>query len=467
MTEKNALLRSIPAVDELLRAPAISALAAEVGPALLAAWVREELGRVRAGVLDRSVGQDGIAAALEGIAGRLRDRARTLHSLPLLRRVINATGVIVHTNLGRAPLPGGALDAMAQAGASYSTVEYDLGTGQRGSRTVHLQAAAAALFPGRGLLAVNNNAAAVLLALNTLAEGKEVVISRGELVEIGGSFRIPEVMAKAGAHLREVGTTNRTRIADYRSAITDRTGLLIKVHTSNYRIVGFVEETPLEQLSALGREKGIPVMVDQGSGSILAAGETGLTGEPGVGELLAAGADLVTFSGDKLLGGPQAGLIVGEPALVARCAKNPLARALRIDKTRIAGLAWTLAEHAAGRAGRSVPVLEMLLRGRDELEARAEAIAARLAARGARLEVELTNGSSRVGGGAAPMWDIPTRLLSLRPRERGVSAFEEALRRHDPPVIARIAEGRLLVDLRTVDPAEDELLAGALEAAAG
>jgi L-seryl-tRNA(Ser) seleniumtransferase len=274
-------------------------------------------------------------------------------------------------------------------------------------------------------------------------------------------------MAKAGALLREVGTTNRTRISDYRSAVTDRTGLLIKVHTSNYRIVGFVEETPLEQLSALGREKGIPVMVDQGSGSIPAAGETGLADEPGVGELLASGADLVTFSGDKLLGGPQAGLIVGEAALVARCAKNPLARALRIDKTRIAGLAWTLAEHAAGRAGRSVPVLEMLLRGREGLEARAAAIAARLAARGARLEVELTDGSSRVGGGAAPMWDIPTRLLSLRPREGGVSAFEEALRRHEPPVIARIADGRLLVDLRTVDPAEDELLAGALEAAAG
>jgi L-seryl-tRNA(Ser) seleniumtransferase len=381
-----------------------------------------------------------------------------------LRRVLNATGVLVHTNLGRAPLASGALAAMQAAGASYTNLEYDLEAGERGSRGAHLQTAASALFPGRALLAVNNNAAAVLLALNTLAEGREVILSRGEMVEIGGSFRIPEVMAKAGAHLKEVGTTNRTRLADYSAAVSERTALIVKVHTSNYRIVGFVEETTVAELAELAAEKGLPLLVDQGSGTLLKEGPAALPGETDVASLLGMGASLVACSGDKVLGGPQAGLLVGEPELVSRCARNPLARALRLDKNRIAALAWTLAEYAAGRAQESVPVLAMLRRTPAEIGTRARRIADALAASGVEAIVE--EGTSRVGGGAAPLHDLPTQLLVLAPKGKSVAACEAALRRHDPPVIARIAGGRLLVDLRTVDPAEDDLLASALTAAA-
>jgi len=465
MDDKASALRSLPAVDELLRLPEVQALAAEVSPALLAAWIREALGGIRRAAMEGRIEAGRVAEEAGRIPEILRGRAELL-AAPVPRRVVNATGVVVHTNLGRAPLAPGAIAAMGEAAASYSNLEYDLGTGERGSRGVHLREAAAALFPGCGLLAVNNNAAAVMLVLNTLAEGREVVLSRGELVEIGGSFRIPEVMSKAGAILREVGTTNRTRIADYRAALSERTGLFVKVHTSNYRIVGFVEETPLAALAALAKETGIPVVVDQGSGSLLPERESGLGDEKSVGELLKDGADLVTFSGDKVLGGPQAGLIVGSPELVARCARNPLARALRIDKLRIGALAWTLAEHAAGRARTSLPVLEMHFRSPAEIERRARAVAAELERRGTPVGRAVEAGSSRVGGGAAPLWDVPSALLVLKPLARSVSSFEAALRRNDPPVVARISEGNLVLDLRTVDPAEDSLLAAALDAAA-
>src|SRR5439155_7106567 len=375
--------------------------------------------------LDGAPGELDLDAALETLPARLAARASALARSPI-RRVVNATGVLVHTNLGRAPLPAAALDAARAAGGSYVNLEFDLARGQRGSRTAHLREAARALFPGRSLLAVNNNAAAVLLVLNSLAEGSEVLVSRGELVEIGGSFRIPDVMAKAGATLREVGTTNRTRIDDYRAGISSRTALLAKVHTSNYRIVGFVEETPLEELVALGRELGLPVFMDEGSGNLGAAASGPLAGEPSVSAALSAGASLVCFSGDKLLGGPQAGLIVGEPELVARCAKNPLARALRLDKLTIAALAWTLAEHAAGRAAETLPVLAMLAKTPSEIGSRASAVAARLLASSSLLEAEIVEGRSQVGGGAAPLRDLPTRLLALRPTRKTVSAFEGA-----------------------------------------
>jgi L-seryl-tRNA(Ser) seleniumtransferase len=465
MEERAELLRAIPAVDVLLRRREIADLAREISPTLLARWVREAVEGARREILEGRLRREDLEATLASLPARLAGRSRALHGNPL-RRVINATGIVVHTNLGRAPLAAGAIEAMGAAAAVYSNLEYDIERGERGSRGAHLGEVAAVLFPGKGLLAVNNNAAAVLLVLNTLAEGKEVVISRGELVEIGGSFRIPEVMAKAGATLREIGTTNRTRIADYRGAISPRTGLLIKVHTSNYRIVGFVEETPLAAVAALGREQGIPVVVDQGSGSMLAESESGLSGEPDVASLLADGASLVTFSGDKLLGGPQAGLIVGDEDLVRRCARNPLARALRIDKTRIGALAWTLAEHAAGRARRSVPVMEMLSRDAGAIEARARAILEKIERARPGLTGRVQEGVSRAGGGAAPLRDIPTRLLALAPENLSVAAYEEALRRQEIPVIARIAEERLLIDLRTVDPSEDDLLARALIAAA-
>lgn len=460
------LLRKVPAVDEVLRRSEVAALAGRAAPSLLAGWIREALDEIRRGVLEGRIDERELGSRTQSLPGALRARLAALGAPPL-RRVINATGVVVHTNLGRAPLGSGALDAVAAAGAGYNDLEYDLAEGERGSRGAHLRETASVLFPGRALLAVNNNAAAVLLALNTLAEGREAIVSRGELVEIGGSFRIPEVMAKAGAVLREVGTTNRTRLADYRAALCENTGLLVKVHTSNYRIVGFVEDTPVGELAALGRERGIPVLVDEGSGHLATGeGKDSLAGEPVVQELLAAGAHLVAFSGDKLLGGPQAGLLVGDPELVARCAKNPLARALRLDKMRLAGLAWTLSEHAAGRAAASVPVLEMCARTPQDIERRARALEARLVASNAPIDATVEEGTSRVGGGAAPLRDLPTRLLAVRPRGKSAGAMEASLRRQTPPVVARIADDRLLIDLRTVDPGEDEVLAAALDAAA-
>lgn len=458
------LLRSLPAVDEVMRRPEVAALAEKVSPVLLASWVREALAEIRADLLGGRAEAGGFASAVGSIPARIAGRAARLETSPLTR-VINASGILVHTNLGRAPLALQALESARAAGASYIDLEYDLERGERGSRSAHLEESAAALFPGQALFAVNNNAAAVLLVLNSLAEGREVVLSRGELVEIGGSFRIPDVMVKAGAVLREVGTTNRTRVADYRAAIGPRTALLAKVHTSNYRIVGFVEEASVAELVELGRETGLPVFMDEGSGNLHGAGDGPLGGEPSVLALLAAGASLVSFSGDKLLGGPQAGLIVGTPELVAKCAKNPLARALRVDKLTMAALAWTLFEHAAGRARRTIPVLRMLGLSPEEVGARAKSLAARLEESGALVESEVVAGESRIGGGAAPLRAVPTRILALRPLRRSTAAFEEALRKGDPPIVARVERERLLVDLRTVDPAEDESLAIALDAA--
>jgi L-seryl-tRNA(Ser) seleniumtransferase len=474
--EADELLRGIPAVDELLRRREVATLVFEAALPVLTAWIRESLSDLRRRVRSGDLGAAGVASEIEALPGRLRERAAALARAPL-RRVINATGVVVHTNLGRSPLPAGALEAVVAASGSYSNLEYDLAGGARGSRMAHLERASSALFAGRSLLAVNNNAAGVLLVLNTLAEGGEVILSRGEMVEIGGSFRIPDVMAKAGARLREVGTTNRTRLSDYREAMGSDTALLAKVHTSNYRIVGFVEETPVEEIAALAREKGIPFLVDEGSGYMGVAGGAHMRGEPSVGGLLEAGASLVTFSGDKLLGGPQAGLIVGDPALVSRCARNPLARALRVDKMTLAALAWTLAEYAAGRAQETLPVLGMLQATPESIGARAAAIAARLSASAvtdepgveervaARVEARVEDGTSRVGGGAAPMRELPTRVLAIRPLGKSAAAFEESLRGQDPPVIARIEAGRVLLDLRTVDPSEDELVAAALASA--
>jgi L-seryl-tRNA(Ser) seleniumtransferase len=422
------LLRKIPSVDEILRHPEVVGLVSQAAPSLLASWIREALETLRREVLEGRVDAARLALETEGLPATLSARLQSLGAPPL-HRVINATGVVVHTNLGRAPLGTGALDAIASAGAGYNDLEYDLEAGDRGSRSAHLREIADVLFPGQALLAVNNNAAAVLLALNTLAEGREAIVSRGELVEIGGSFRIPEVMAKAGATLREVGTTNRTRLADYRAALGDRTGLLVKVHTSNYRIVGFVEEASVADLAGLARERGVPLLVDEGSGHLAARdGREVMPGEPVVQELLASGAHLVAFSGDKLLGGPQAGLLAGDPALVARCAKNPLARALRLDKTRLAALAWTLAQHAAGRAAASVPVLEMCRRSADEIGGRAEKVRELLGRSGAPVQASVEDGTSRVGGGAAPMRDLPTRVLAIRPDGKSVSAMEAALR---------------------------------------
>jgi L-seryl-tRNA(Ser) seleniumtransferase len=375
--------------------------------------------------------------------------------------VINATGVVVHTNLGRSPLPGEVLQRIAALAGRYLNLEYDLARGGRGRRDDALERLAADLFPDYELVAVNNNAAAVVLLLNTVAEGKEVLVSRGELVEIGGSFRMPEILAKSGAALREVGTTNRTRLADYKKMISPRTGLLLKVHPSNYRVVGFTEETGLEELVQLGREAGIPVAEDLGSGSLIALKAAGIAGEPTVQERLAFGPDAVTFSGDKLLGGPQAGLILARPELAQKLRGNPLRRALRLDRIGILALETTLRIHLEGR-GDQLPTLAMIQTSLEQLELRAKRLAAALE-KHPRIRAELKSGISMVGGGAAPVEGLPTVLVQLEVEGLSAAKLEEALRASDPPVIARIEADRVVLDLRTVFPDEEGLILAALE----
>jgi len=459
---RNEILREIPQIDELLRREGVRQAGTGLAGGSFSVLVRETVADLRRGVLSGRLDRDHLRQRLERLPDELRARIAGL-SRSTLRPAVNATGIIVHTNLGRAPLPRGALDRMREIGSVYSTLEYDTTRGERGSRGEHLQRVAARLFPGHGLLAVNNNAAALMLVLNTLAAGREVLISRGELIEIGGSFRIPEIMQRGGAILREVGTTNRTRIADYQAALGERTGLILKVHTSNYRILGFTSEATLGELAALGRERGVPVVADQGSGAIVDLGRFGIPDEPTVGALLEQGADLVLFSGDKILGGPQAGLIVGDPDLVRRCAGNHLARALRLDKTAIAALEWVLQRYAAGRELEDIPVLRMLSEPLASLRRRAGRLAARIErATGGFYTIALEDGASMTGGGAAPLVEIPTRLIALTCEAHPASELEERLRLGDPPVVARVRDGRVLIDPRTILPGQEKVLVSAL-----
>jgi L-seryl-tRNA(Ser) seleniumtransferase len=456
------LFRKIPPVNAVLERPEVVALARRYSRSFITNLVREALEDLRRDVETGKADLSSVERFSEDLSGRLEETISERFGSHLIG-VLNATGVIVHTNLGRSPLPPKAVERITRAASSYCDLEYRLDEGERGSRQELMESLLMRLFPGTRGLAVNNNAGAVLLALNTLAEGREVPISRGELVEIGGSFRIPDVMAKSGAILREVGTTNRTRSGDFEEALSERTGLILKVHSSNYRIVGFVEETPLERLAALARERGLPLMVDQGSGNLLDLSPFGIDDEPTVADLLREGADVVTFSGDKLLGGPQAGIVVGREDLVAAMKTNPLYRALRPDKTTVAALEATLESFVAGDPLREIPTLRMLSLTADRIGARAEAMASSLRkCPGEILEARVVPGSSRVGGGAAPVNELPTRLLALKPRSMSAERYESALRRGRPPVVARVREGWLQLDLRTVPEEEEGRLQQAL-----
>ncbi|NTV63668.1 MAG: L-seryl-tRNA(Sec) selenium transferase [Oscillochloris sp.] len=449
------ILRDIPSVDRLLIA--LRAHLADVSHDLLRAAARAELdllrGELREGKLD-----DGVPL-LDLLCVRVQARL-SVELRPSLLPVINASGVIIQTNLGRAPLSAAALAAMARVAAGYSNLEYDLATGERGSRTVHLEALLRRLSGAEAALAVNNNAAAIYLALSALASGREVVVSRGQAVEIGGGFRIPDVLRQSGAQLVEVGTTNRTYLRDYAAAIGERTALLLRVHTSNFRLHGFVHETGLAELAELARARGVPLLDDLGSGTLLPTAPYGLTPEPTVPQSVAAGADLVTFSGDKLLGGPQAGLIVGRRELLEQLKRHPLARALRVDKTTIAGLEATLLSYLHGRANEEIPVWRMISASLAGLRARAEALVARLAAAGVAAVV--SNCASAVGGGSLPGDTLPSAGVALAP---GSDALSRRLRTGDPAVVARLAEGALICDLRTVLPEQDAALERAILAA--
>jgi L-seryl-tRNA(Ser) seleniumtransferase len=387
-----------------------------------------------------------------------------------LRRVINATGVIVHTNLGRAPVCRAALDAMATVGAGYSNLEYDLEAGARGSRHEHVSGLLRRLTGAEDALVVNNNAAAVLLALTCLAQGREVIISRGELVEIGGGFRIPDVLRQSGADLVEVGTTNRTYARDYADAVTDRTAALLWVHSSNYRVIGFVHAPTLAELAETAHGRGLPLIADLGSGTLLDTSQYGLVREPLVQEVVEAGADLVCFSSDKLLGGPQAGILVGNADLIARLKGHPLTRAIRPDKATLAALGATLVQYAVGQPEQVVPVWRMISAGCDEIEQRAQDVIAALDEPRADGTSDLGagwttgDGRSAVGGGSLPGETLPTRLL-VGPLGLDPEAFSAELRRRQPAVVARIEHDRLVLDLRTVLPEEDSTLATALRGA--
>jgi L-seryl-tRNA(Ser) seleniumtransferase len=388
---------------------------------------------------------------------------------PSLRRVINATGIVIHTNLGRAPLCQDAVRAISDAGAGYSNLEFDLASGGRSSRLLHVEGLVLALTGAESAHVVNNNAAAVLLCLAGLARGREVLVSRGELVEIGGSFRIPDILAESGATLVEVGTTNRTRLADYESAVTGRTALLLKVHRSNFSITGFTEEASAAELASLGGRLGIPVMEDLGSGAVFDFSSVGIPGTPTVRQALQQGPGVVTVSGDKLLGGPQAGIIAGRKSIVDPLKKHPLSRALRIDKLCLAALEATLRLYADERRALSrIPVLSMIAEDEKSIRRRARKLVRRVSAGGAAgLVLSVEPGHSSPGGGAMPEVLIPTSCVSVaHPRVR-VEELEERLRLGDPPVVGRIGKGKLLLDMRTVGDAELPALASAILAAAG
>ncbi len=466
------LFRKLPAVDDVMRDPAVGALVASYGHDSVVDAARIVLARLRqeitSGLLNDDAGA--LELALSGLPGALENQLRQALSYSL-QPLINATGVILHTNLGRAPLSAAAIEHIRETAATYSNLELDLAAGVRGKRDVHVDRLFRKLLSsdevGAGAeiatITVNNNAAAVLLALNTLAEGGEVIVSRGELVEIGGSFRIPDVMAKSGAILREVGTTNRTRGADYEAAITERTRLLLRVHRSNFEITGFTEQASTAELVALARKRGIPLMEDLGSGALFDLRSIGISGEPGVLDSLRTGADIVTYSGDKLLGGPQAGLISGTSKLIASMRSNSLFRALRVDKLIYAALEATLLAYVQ-RDYDAIPTLRMMRLNKEEIGKRAAAVAAKIS--NSKFEVEIMDGESLLGGGAAPSSVLPTRVLALTCE--GLSADELATRLRssenssEPPIIARVEAGRVVLDLRTVFPAQDAFVAAAL-----
>lgn len=435
-------LRHLPSIDLLLRRAAIERLSAAAGRDTVRDRLREVLDELRRELRDGGVpaastlpdSAEPLALEIERrLAGRLalREQAGT-------QRVINATGVILHTNLGRAPLSRSALAAINRVAGGYCNLEYDLATGRRGKRGTGLAATLQELLGCEAAAVVNNCAAAVLITLNTLAEGGEVIISRGELIEIGGSFRIPDVIAKSGARIREVGTTNRTRLSDYEKAINENTRLILRAHPSNYRIIGFTERPSLADLVNLGRRHNLPVFEDLGSGCLTDLKPYGITDEPTVAEALKAGVSVLSFSGDKLLGGPQAGIILGEAALIERIKSNPLMRALRVDKLTFAALEATVSSHARGQATTEVPILAALNASREEIARRARSFLRRARTLSGAFELKLTDGDSVIGGGTTPEAKLPTKLISLRCPQASADQLEQWLRRHSPPVIVRI-----------------------------
>lgn len=451
-----ALLRRIPAVDDLLGNAALKQLAAELGHRIVVRAARTVLQDLREGISAGKISDFSTANLAEEIAATARELAEYS-----LQPVINATGVILHTNLGRAPLAGKAVEHLAEVAGRYSNLEYDLDAGRRGKRDTHTDSLFAELVGAERTLVVNNNAAAVFLTLNTLAEGGEVIVSRGELIEIGGSFRIPDICAKSGARLREVGTTNRTRLADYAAAINESTCALLRVHPSNFRIMGFTERPELRELADLAHQHHLPLIEDLGSGCLMDLRPLGIQDEPPVGASLRDGADVVAFSGDKMLGGPQAGIICGRKEFLDRIRRNPLFRALRVDKLTIAVLEATVRLYLDGNID-AVPALRMMRLPLKELAARAAALAGKLSGVPS-ISAQVEDGQSVIGGGSTPGQSLATKLVAVGHSRLSAQELEDALRRDRPPVIARVERDRLLLDLRTVFDGQDGAIVEAFE----
>jgi L-seryl-tRNA(Ser) seleniumtransferase len=447
---------NLPSVDRVLLSEELGGAIAELGRDTVKQAVRDELETRRKQIANGS-DEHAIGALLEAVQQRAYASVA-----PSLKQVINATGVIIHTNLGRAPLSDATVEAMAAVGRSYSNLEFDLESGARGSRYDHLEQLLVRVTGAEAAMAVNNNAAALLLALSALCQGREVVISRGQLIEIGGGFRVPDVMSQSGARLVEVGTTNRTRLADYSAAIGENTAALMRVHESNFRVIGFTESVSIDDLAPLARERCVLSMDDLGSGCLLDPRVYGLASEPTPQGSLRAGADLVLFSGDKLLGGPQAGIIIGRKDLIATLRRHPLARALRLDKTSIAGLNATLLHYVKGEATREVPVWRMISMPLAEIDERASRWSGEIGA-----DSHVVDGLSMVGGGSLPGESLPTRLLSVPAGRRPVDDLVRALRTGRTAVVGRIEHDELRFDPRTVDPREDEALIAAVRHALG
>jgi L-seryl-tRNA(Ser) seleniumtransferase len=463
MSEK--ALRLLPSIDQLLRHEAVQTIIDDAGRDHVRDRLREVLAGIRAELIPPPASPPGYLQSgllVEEIVRRLansfdkRDRLRT-------QRVINATGVVLHTNLGRAPLSPAALDAIREVAGGYCNLEYELENGRRGKRGTGLEAMLRDLVGAENAAIVNNCAAAVLLTLNALAEGGEVIISRGELVEIGGSFRIPDVISKSGARIREVGTTNRTRLSDYEQAINDQTKVILRAHPSNYRIVGFTEKPSLDELAGLARAHHLPFFEDLGSGALVDLHGLGIEGEPTVAASLAAGVSVVAFSGDKLLGGPQCGIILGQPEHIKRIKSNPLMRALRVDKLTYAALEATIAAYLRGTATREIPALAALHATAGEIGERVESFIRRAAPVVPHLGLTAINGASVVGGGSAPDSQLPTRLIAVTSPHQGPAELETRLRHHAPPIITRVTDDRLTIDLRTVHPSEEPVIIAALQ----
>lgn len=449
-------LRKIPSVSEVLERSLRESWALEYSREQVAAAAREEL----SGLRNRLRSLEESDARMEDLLKNILLRLRSIHQFSL-RKVINATGIIVHTNLGRAPLAAEAVAHISEIAAGYSNLEFDLAEGRRGSREKHVEKFLTRLLPVEAALVVNNNASALLLVLNTLAEGKEVIVSRGELVEIGGSFRLPDIMKKGGATLREVGTTNKTRLSDYRKAIHENTGMILSVHPSNYQIIGFTEKPSLGELASLGREHGIPVVEDEGSGILLDLETFGISGEPRAQDSFQEGMELVCFSGDKILGGPQAGIVCGRKKWIEKLRSNSLFRALRVDKMVYAALEATLLQYLKGEASH-IPVVSMLSTPLTQLELRGKTWLFDLEREFPKAAWKLESTTCYVGGGVAPMKGLPSAAISVSHPDLSAETLCRQLRESNPSIVARIEENRVFLELRTISGEEEPMISAAL-----